>query len=68
MTPKSIDEAKRAGWKEMTKAQIDELRVRHPSLTSVDCNVSPNDTPCGSFGDSIVCFCRDGLCACFSRE
>jgi len=76
MKPKSIDEAQRTGWIELTPKQLEALMKQHPDdlrrdfAAAVDCNTAPENTPCGGFGGalaaSIVCFCHNGLCKCFA--
>ena len=76
MKPDSIDEAKKAGWVELTPSQVEALIKSHPDdlrrdfAAAVDCNTAQEGTPCGGFGGglagSIACFCHNGLCKCFA--
>mgnify|MGYP003387860161 CR=1 FL=1 len=76
MKPSTIDEAKRAGWVELTPNQVDAFIAIHPDdlrrdfAAAVDCNTAQEGTPCGGFGGalaaSIACFCENGLCKCFA--
>ena len=71
MKPNTIEEALQAGWVRLTPEQVEAQKALHPPgpaailAAPVDCNSAPEGTPCGGFGHSVVCFCKNGLCECF---
>lgn len=71
-TPNSMDEARKAGWRELSREEVAELKSKPSTLegtlaVEVDCLFAPDGTRCGGFGDTIVCFCSNQLCRCFQR-
>jgi hypothetical protein len=67
MTPQSAKEAVEAGWKELTRKEVEQLRGEHglESFAVVDCNFASEGSVCGGFGETIKCFCHNGLCVCY---
>lgn len=73
MVPKSIEEAKKLGWKPIGRDELEAFRKSLPEAAlqdfaaPVDCNFATDGARCGGFGDTIVCFCEKGLCQCYRR-
>lgn len=76
MKPTSIEQAEKEGWRKLSREEVRKLQKLYSSSEldtfsrGIDCNGKPDNTPCGGLGqvvgDSIVCYCQNGLCECFA--